>query len=95
MIKPVIEKNHPIGIGIQKIYRFKNGYGASVVRFQVDGIYGSHTNENDWELGVIKFNSDDDMDFKLVYDTSITSNVLGYLSDEEVQETLKKVRSLK
>jgi hypothetical protein len=36
MYTPIIEKQHPSDpMGKQKLYRFANGYGASVVRFRM------------------------------------------------------------
>ena len=29
---PIFERPHPFGEGIQKVYRFQNNYGASVIR---------------------------------------------------------------
>lgn len=31
--KPIWKRSHPVGSGEQRVYKFKNGYGASVVRF--------------------------------------------------------------
>ncbi len=90
--KPSLERTHPIGNGIHKIWRFKNGYGASVVRFKVGGVFGSHTNDNEWELGVLKF---DKTGFRLTYDTKIADDVIGYLSDKKVERLLKKIKELK
>lgn len=46
-----------------------------------------------FELAVIEFDEDGDMD--LCYDTEITDNVSGYLSNEEVMELLYKIKDLK
>lgn len=92
----IIEKKHPVGDGIQKIYRFPNGYGASVVRFKIGDRYGSYTNnEKEWELAVIEFNNEDKEEFSLTYDTPITNDVIGHLTDEEVIEKLKQIKELK
>ena len=81
--------------GVQKLYRFPNGYGASVVK-------GAHTyggEDNLWELAVLTFVDKNgttlgDYDFELCYTTGITEDVVGHLSDEEVEDHLKKIRGL-
>lgn len=73
---------------VQYLFRFDNGYGASVVKG-----FGTYGYENDlWELAVIKFNKDDGWD--IVCDTDITNDVLGWLSVEEVLETLDSIKNL-
>ena len=94
--KPSLEIEHPIvkesGEGVQKFWRYKNGYGASIVRFNIAsmlpsfkdgklekiGSYG--VNEGLWELAVMKFYKDDDVEngkpsCNLCYDTEITNEV--------------------
>lgn len=98
---PTLEREHPLSkeglsFGTQKIWRFKNGYGASVIQLKVGNTFGSYTsNEKEWELAVIKFNSEDIEDFKLVYDTPITNDVIGHLSKKEVVKILEKIKKLK
>ena len=96
-IEPVIEREHPAGNGIQKIYRFENNYGASVVQFKtISEFFSSYTDdETEWELAVIKFNSEDNLDFDLIYNTPITDDVIGHLKEEEVQKILNKIKKLK
>lgn len=84
-------KKRQLNGGTQKIYRFPNGYGASVVRHEFS--YGSHRGLS--ELAVIKFDGPEWMDFKLNYETPITSDVLGYLSEADVADTLKQIQALK
>lgn len=75
---------------VQKIYRFPNGYGASVVK-------GEHTYGGDeglWELAVITFKSDDIHMYELCYETEVTSDVEGNLNDEEVEALLSKIEKL-
>lgn len=75
--------------GIQYLFRFENGRGASVVKHSF-----SYGNQADlWELAVVKWN-DDNSDWHLDYDTDITDDVLGFLSDEEVRETLQRIKGL-
>lgn len=70
--------------GVQYKFKFDNGYGASVIKH-----YGSYGYELDlWELAVLGPDGD------LNYGTSITDDVLGYLTDEEVRETLKQIQEL-
>jgi len=74
---------------IQKIYRFANGYGASVVK-------GEHTyggEEGLWELAVIIFGkgTDNNHTYQLVYDTPITQDVEGNLNDDEVEKLLDQI----
>ena len=88
--KPSLEKPHHVDSnGTQKIWRFKNGFGASVVQF--DGSYGNRL--NDWELAIIKF--DKEGDYRITYDTKITSDVIGYLSLKEVEKLLVKIKAIK
>jgi hypothetical protein len=75
--------------GKQKIFKFNNGYGASVVRHM--GSYGSE--QGLWELAVIRFLSKGEWD--LCYSTPITNDVIGYLTWEEIEELLKKIEGLK
>ncbi len=88
MIKIIPHLERELNGGVQKIYKFDNGYGASVV--QHDFSYGR--NSDQWELAVIKFKEDDD--WVLDYDTPITDDVIGYLEKEEVEELLERIRDL-
>lgn len=74
--------------GAQYIFKFSNEFGASVVKHS--GSYGS--SQDLWELAVLRFDGDS---WNIVYDTEITGDVLGYLSNEEVLETLREIRDLK
>jgi len=78
------------GDGTQHICRFPNGYGASVVchSFSYGGTDGL------WELAVLQFDGPNLDDFQLVYDTSITNDVIGRMNPKEVWETLHKIRAL-
>lgn len=67
-----------------KIYTFDNGYGASVVCNKHS--YGNK--DGLFEVAVLDINGD------MCYDTDITSDVIGYLTFEEVGDVLKKIESL-
>jgi hypothetical protein len=77
-------KEHPINDGVVSRIVFENGYGASVVRHEYsyggkDGLY---------ELAVLN------TDGELAYDTPITNDVLGYLTDKDVTDVLIKIQQL-
>jgi hypothetical protein len=76
--------------GVQYVFRFANYYGASVVKHR--GSYGH--NIDMWELAVIKFENDDNDSWDLNYDTPITSDVVGYLTDDEVRDLLTQIKEL-
>jgi len=110
--KPTLEHKHSIvkegGEGTQKIWKFKNGYGASVVRFFISnkfnptrkekiGSYG--VDKGLWEIAIIKFKDDDDTKngkpaFEICYNTPITEDVLGNLTEKEAVKILKKIAKL-
>ena len=63
---------------------FNNGYGASV-------IIGPHTycgEDGLYELGVLG------KDKKLTYDTPVTDDVKGYLSEDDVTKLLEQIQKL-
>lgn len=72
----------------QAIFKFPNGYGASVVRnkFSYGGSNGL------FELAVIFWDTDNTWDID--YSTSITDDVIGYLSHDEVLEILYNIIKL-
>ncbi len=68
----------------QKIYKFDNGYGASVVcNF---GTYGAK--EGLFEVAVLDSNGE------ITYNTPITSDVIGWLDFADVADTLNKIKAL-
>jgi hypothetical protein len=75
---------HPMGMGKQCIVQYSNGYGASIVQ-------GPHTyggKDGLYELAVFG------KDGEITYDTPITNDVLGYLSEAEVEKTLLEIKNL-
>ena len=73
--------------GRQWIFKFENNYGASVIKH-----YESYGFEDDlFELAVLYFDGDN---FDLSYNTSITDDVIGYLSNDNVMEYLEKIKGL-
>ena len=83
MIKPQTQDILQDLDGVQQIYKFPNGYGASVVKHQVSYVGKSQL----WELAVLKGED-------LCYTTPLTSDVLGWLTDEDVQRALKEIAKL-
>ena len=77
-------------IEVHYVFRFENNYGASVVKGNYT--YGSH--KDLWELAVIEFRDDSSDDFELTYDTPITSDVKGWLTDEDVRNLLQQIKGL-
>ncbi len=69
--------------GVQVVHEFPNGYGASVVKH--DYSYGGK--DGLWEMAVLK-------EGELCYNTHITNDVIGYLSDADVKSTLKEIEQL-
>jgi len=76
----------PMNGGTQTIYRFDNGYGASVVNHSFS--YGT-------EMAVVKFNGSSMEDFELCYTTPIAKDVLGHLSPAELDSHLQEISELK
>ena len=69
--------------GEQYIFHFENGFGASVIRKR--GSYGFE--QGLWELAVL-------WEGHLCYSTPITDDVIGHLSNEEVNDILDQIKEL-
>ena len=79
----LVESNDNVNGGIQKVYKFPNGYGASVIK----GPYTYGGKKGLWELAVLKGE-------ELCYDTDITSDVIGHLNDPEMDAVLRQIERL-
>ena len=79
--------SNQINDGIQYLSFYPNGYGASIVQHRYS--YGHE--QGLWELAVIKGTEED---WNICYDTPITSDVLGHLTEAEVEETLVLIQAL-
>ena len=75
-----------VGENKQILFRFPNGYGASVIK-------GSDTYGNA-ELAVVKFHGTGTDDFKLVYDTPIANDVIGMEDVNELFDLLTRIMAL-
>jgi hypothetical protein len=70
--------------GVQATINFDNGLGASVVSHQFS--YGGKSGL--YELAVLDKNGD------LTYDTPVTNDVIGWLDESKVTETMAFIQSL-
>lgn len=67
-----------------KVFKFDNGYGASVI----SGQYTYGGNDGKFEIAVLDSTGD------ITYDTPITSDVIGWLDFGEVDIVLEKIKNL-
>lgn len=79
----VKKRSDVLGDSVQKVYDFKNGYGASVVKG--DHTYGAGLGLS--ELAVLYKG-------EICYTSGITEDVIGYLDDDGVEEFLQKIKDL-
>lgn len=79
----------------QYVFMFDNGYGASVVKCHPMS-YGWKSDL--WELAVVRDSRYshiiNDRLWYIVYDTPITNDVIGYLTDDRVKVLLDKIKAL-
>ena len=76
--------------GIHYVFRFENGYGASVIK--ANWSYGGI--KDLWELAVIKFFGKENADYELDYFTEITDDVCGYETDDGIRKLLARIKAL-
>lgn len=76
-------RTHPHGMGVQALMDFPNGYGVSVVR----GPYTYGGDEGLWELAVMHAGH-------LCYDSGITEDVEGHLTEDEVTNKMHDIQNL-
>ena len=74
----------PFMVGKRSRMMFENGYGVSVVSHSYS--YGGR--DGLYEVAVL------DSDDNLTYDTPVTNDVIGYLTEEEVSDVMKQVQDL-
>ena len=82
--KDYIEVQNDVGYP-QTIYKFPNGYGASVIKFNY--VYFGI------EIAVLSF--DEDGNWDIDYSTAITNDVIGGLSEEARDDVLQQIFDLK
>lgn len=74
----------PFMVGKRSRMMFENGYGVSVVSHSYS--YGGR--DGLYEVAVL------DEDGDLTYNTPVTNDVIGYLTEEEVSDVMKQVQDL-
>lgn len=67
------------------LYRFNNGYGASVIRY---------FNSDDVEVSVLTFSSEDIMDHAVTISTSVTTGTLISLKSDAFVDKMIEIESL-
>ena len=75
----------PFMVGKRSRMHFDNGFGVSVV---------SHTYSYGGKNGLFEI-AFLDKDGNLTYDTPVTNDVIGYLTEEDVTDVMKQVQELK
>jgi hypothetical protein len=90
MREPHLEVFHQDEDKKHYVYRFHNGYGASVVQ-------GPKTHGGEaglWELAVVRFGSPHPFDFRIDRTTSIGDEVHGHLEGDDVDALLTAIEQL-
>jgi hypothetical protein len=81
---PFFPINDGFMVGKQARMDFENGYGVSVVSHTYS--YGGK--DGLFEVAVLG------KDGNLTYDTPVTNDVIGYLTEEDVTDVMKQVQNL-
>ena len=82
--------SNPLTRGHYDRIRFMNGYGASIIQSSVS--YGGDSGL--LEIAVLRFLGQKHDEFELCYNTQITSDVLGHLSQAEAHDILDRIALL-
>ena len=82
----ILDRDRSFLRGSQRVYKFPNGYGASVIT----GGYGDL--EHPYEVAVLQFEDGDK--YELTYDTPITDDVIGHLDVDGVNNILNQIKEL-
>mgnify|MGYP001453667541 FL=1 len=84
MVMDGFQEKKKILDGDQWLFKYDNGYGASVV--QHSGSYGGQNGL--YEIAVLDSNGE------MSYTTPITDDVIGYADEVKLYETLDRIKSL-
>lgn len=88
MRKENLLKERKLFDGVQKIYKFDNGYGASVVKHSFS--YGHELDQ--WELALVTFDKENNI--QIEYNPMISDDVIGNLEEYQVDDILEKIKNL-
>jgi hypothetical protein len=80
-------KSRSLNGGTQELYRFPNGYGASLIR-------GGYIAYGGLEIGVMRYHGEGPYDCALTYSTPITDDVLGHLDEDDIEPILDQIAAL-
>lgn len=75
--------------GTQRLYRFKNNYGLSLVNTPI-----LHPYPFAWEAAVIQFDHSESDEFCIVYETELTNDVVVFGSDEGANAFIERAAIL-
>ena len=84
MVMEGFQEKKKIHDGDQWVFKYDNGYGASIV--QHSGSYGN--DKGLYEIAVL------DSHGELCYSTPITDDVIGYANEIKLYETLNRIKTL-
>jgi hypothetical protein len=76
--------------GVRELYKFPNGYGASVV---IGGFVNMFREEGAIEIAVLRFNKNDGT-YDIDYTTPLTNDVIVVYSDDDCESVLEKIANL-
>lgn len=72
---------------IQYLFKFENGYGASVIKH----IYSYGGKEDLWEVACVEWHNLDGWKYALHYPPLMDNDVIGWLNDEQVNNLLMMI----
>ena len=81
------QHSNSYGFSTRALVFFDNGFGASVIT----GEHAYSDDDHPYELAVMKGNAEK---HSLTYETSVTDDVIGYLDEKAVSETLRAIEEL-
>ena len=84
----IVQRPHPLGGGVQRLYKLPNGYGLSLVNAPA-----LHSYPFAWEAAVLTDMRDDGRFSDLTYDTPLTSDVEVFSTDEEANSFIARAKA--